>query len=108
MDIYLFKHYVKAFRSFPSKYFRSEIRLIEEKTFKPKKYEHRFVDIFMSDIFMSDDFDNVIIELKLFNLVGLLCGEFNKWNKNPPYEDLIDLDSKLKHESEEKLLHVLK
>lgn len=121
MDIYflniivIFDLTVKVFRSFrdynessfqsaiecmiPSKFFRSEIRLIAEEIPKPKKYNYRFVDIFM-----CDGYDILIIELKLFNLVSLFCGEYDIWNKNPLYETFTELNSKLKQESNEETL----
>lgn len=46
-----------------------------------------------------------VIELKLFNLIGLLSGEMGRWVGNPPFKSLIDLDKKLQTESEEELLN---
>jgi hypothetical protein len=45
-----------------------------------------------------------IIELKLFNLVGLYSGEMHQWEDDPEYNALKKLDEQLQVEPEEKLL----
>jgi hypothetical protein len=58
----------------PSNCFVPEIRLIVEKI---PKYKYGFVDLFLCDI--SCETFNAVIELKLFNLIGLFSGEMGRW-----------------------------
>jgi hypothetical protein len=48
---------------------------------------------------------SAVIELKLFNLIGLFSGEMGRWVSNPLFQSLIDLDKKLQNESEEELMN---
>ncbi|CAG8704267.1 18815_t:CDS:2 [Rhizophagus irregularis] len=84
----------------PSNCYISEMRLIVEKI---PKYKYGFIDLFLCDI--SCGTFSAVIELKLFNLIGLLSGEMGRWVGNPPFKSLIDLDKKLQTESEEELLN---
>lgn len=84
----------------PSNWFVPEMRLIVEKI---PKYKYGFVDLFLCDI--SCGTFSAVIELKLFNLIGLYSGEMGRWVSNPPFQSLIDLDKKLQNESEEELMN---
>ena len=70
---------------------------------KPRsnKVTHGFVDLFVFD---SIGRDSMVIELKLFNLIGLYSGQMKKWVQNPDYSSLIEFDNKIQEESEETLL----
>ena len=76
----------------------SEMRLIVEYT-KKNTFKYGFIDMFL-----LDDFFCAIIELKLFNLVGLYCGKLGAWKKNPDFKELAELNEELKTDTEEELI----
>ncbi|GES78503.1 hypothetical protein GLOIN_2v1789121 [Rhizophagus clarus] len=112
------KHYhknVKAFRSFKfynetsfqtaienilPNCFISEMRLIADR--KDQLYKYMFVDMFLCDVKFGAY--SAAFELKYFNLIGLLSGESGRWEENPSYQSLFNLDQKLKNESADRLL----
>jgi len=83
----------------PQELFISEMRLIVD--YKNQSYKHGFADIFLYD---NNYGYSAVLELKLFNLIGLYSGEKRRWEDNPEYNELKILDEKLQIESEEKLL----
>lgn len=83
----------------PQNLFKSEMRLIMD--YRNGSYKFGFIDIFICD---NNYGYSSILELKLFNLVGLYSGEMHKWKEDPEYNELKKLDEKLQVESEEKLL----
>ncbi|HJT85941.1 MAG TPA: hypothetical protein VJ697_15785 [Nitrososphaeraceae archaeon] len=82
--------------------FISETRLIVE--YKPKRnsYSYGFIDIFMSDFATGN---SVVIELKLFNIVGLFNGAraLGTYEIYPHHDKLEVLDKELNLEPEESL-----
>ena len=81
-----------------------ELRLMDVENSKPCS---RFVDIFippMVEAGMAGRTRGIALELKNFNLRGLLCGEKGIWNDAPPYSDLDKLGTKLDNEDEQILL----
>jgi hypothetical protein len=83
----------------------SEIQLIMNYKDKGKntKITYGFADLFLFDNNIGNDC--VVIELKLFNLIGLYSGKQNKWERYPNHNSLIELDNEIKEESEENLLN---
>jgi hypothetical protein len=109
-------HKKKSFRSFreynensfqttvelllPAKCWSSEMRIIVQHV-KPNVHKYGFIDIFICD----NNFGSAVLELKLFNLVGLFSGSKGKVMKNPDYNSLVEFDNILKSESEDELLN---
>jgi len=81
--------------------FISEMRLI---TGYKRNHHHKCG---FADVFLCDGVGNsAILELKLFNILGLYNGLINrKWESNPDFKQLENLDKKLKNESDECLMN---
>ena len=80
----------------------SEMRLIVDYT-KKSAPKYGFVDLMLLE--ESSFLYSAIIELKLFNLVGLYCGKKGEWIKNPEFKDLYKLNEELKTEAEDELIN---
>ena len=91
-------------RNFSIQYI-SELQLIMKYKEKEKEITYGFSDLFLIDKKLGQDF--ILIELKLFNLIGLYSGDLNKnnpiWVDHLEYNDLADFDKKVQEESEELL-----
>ena len=94
-----FHSVIELLLSSSSKTFISEMRLITE--YKKKTHKYGFVDLFLIDNISGD---NLVLEIKLFNLIGLYCGIKGKWIKTPDHNELEKFNELLSTESEEKLL----